>query len=179
LVRFEQSTKFMTFITKSAQEFDRRATPKLMARLVVAALKAQKNSYAPYSKFHVGFAVIGENGRVYSGCNVEIANYAGMCAEESTLGAMIIDGCLKFTLGLCVGGLKGRQSYVCSPCGKCRQALREFGLDEAIAVGGNLKKPGSIMFASLDDMLPGSFGPEDLGIKTQNGSKPSQRTKKA
>lgn len=163
--------------TESARHFDRRATPKLLAKLITAALKAQRRAYQPYSKFSVGCALLGANGRIYSGCNIEAANFDAAHAEETAIGAMVMDGCRSFALILCVGALADQKPYVCSSCGKCRQIIREYGTDMGLAVGGDLDDPGSLQFASLDDLLPGSFGPEDLGIKTPKAPIKRRRSK--
>jgi cytidine deaminase len=167
----------MKIATKLAREFDRRATPKLMAKLVVAAIQAQHRAYKPYSKFAVGCALLGVDGRIYSGCNIEAANFDAAHGEETAIGAMVMNGCKSFTLILCVGSLKDQVPTICPSCGKCRQIIREYGTEMGLAVEGDLNDPGSLKFASLDDMLPSSFGPENLDIETPKASRPRRRSK--
>src|SRR4030095_7329924 len=79
--------------------------------------------YAPYSKFQVGAAILAENGQIYSGCNVENAAYpVGTCAEARALAAMVRDGALKIREIAVIG----RGDQLCTPCGGCRQRIREF-----------------------------------------------------
>jgi cytidine deaminase len=155
----------MSIVTKPAREFDRRASPKMLARLVAAALRAQRRAYQPYSKFSVGCALLGADGRIYSGCNIEAANFDAAHGEETAIGAMVMNGCRSFTLCLCVGSLKGQEPTICPSCGKCRQIIREYGTEMGLAVEGDLNDPGSLQFASLDDMLPNSFGPANLEVE--------------
>lgn len=109
-------------------------------------------AYAPYSEFRVGAALEADDGRVFKGCNVENAAYpVGMCAEHAALGAAVSGGARSFRrLALVVSG-----GSPASPCGKCRQALAEFGLDlEVLSVG----REGQARRWRLDELLPDSFG---------------------
>lgn len=109
-------------------------------------------AYAPYSEFRVGAALEADDGRVFTGCNVENAAYpVGMCAEHAALGAAVSGGSRTFRrLALVVSG-----GSPASPCGKCRQALAEFGLDlEVLSVG----REGEARRWRLDELLPDSFG---------------------
>lgn len=167
----------MSIVIKPAREFDRRATPKLMAKLVATAIKAQRRAYKPYSKFAVGCALLGADGRIYSGCNIEAANFDAAHAEETAIGAMVMNGCRSFTLIMCVGSLDGQAPMICPSCGKCRQIIREYGIKMGLLVDGNLNDPGSLQFASLNDMLPNSFGPENLNVETPAAKSKRRRTK--
>lgn len=120
--------------------------------LVERARQARDAAYAPYSDFRVGAALEADDGRIYPGCNVESASYpVGMCAEQAALGAAVTGGARDFRrLALVVSGRSPA-----SPCGRCRQALAEFGTDlEVISVGGD----GEVRRWGLDGLLPDSFG---------------------
>ena len=125
--------------------------------LFEAAREAQSRAYAPYSGFKVGAAVQGESGAVYAGCNVENAAYpAGTCAEEGALAAMVAAGERRIKAILVVGD---GQKLV-TPCGACRQRIREFGTaDTPIHVAGC---HGLRSTFTLDDLLPCAFGPDNL-----------------
>jgi cytidine deaminase len=123
-----------------------------MARL--AAVAARK-AYAPYSKFPVGAVLRTAEGVLYSACNVENASYGlTICAERAAVFKAVSEGAQNFThLALSVRGGG-------SPCGACRQVLREFSQDLEIILGD---ENGTIVReASLRELLPDSFGPESL-----------------
>lgn len=126
--------------------------------LIAAAVAARAKAYAPYSRFLVGAAVKDETGAVHPGCNVENAAYPqGTCAEAGAIAAMVLAGGRKIVEAAVVGGGDG----LVTPCGGCRQKLREFGRpDLAIHVcdeTGRIKKS-----FTLGELLPASFGPENL-----------------
>jgi cytidine deaminase len=126
--------------------------------LIEAAVSARARAYAPYSEFAVGAAIRDEQGHVHSGCNVENAAYPqGWCAEASAIAAMIMAGGRRIVEAAVVGG-GGR---LCTPCGGCRQKLREFADDDLpIHVCG---EDGRIKQSfTLGALLPASFGPEHL-----------------
>lgn len=126
--------------------------------LVAAAVAARGQAYAPYSRFAVGAAVLDEHGRVHAGCNVENAAYPqGWCAEASALAAMVM-----------AGGRRAAAVAVCgdapapvTPCGGCRQKLREFAADDCpvwiVDAAGRL-----LATHTLGRLLPASFGPHHL-----------------
>ncbi len=128
--------------------------------LFAAALAAYRNAYAPYSKFSVGAAVLTDDGRVFSGCNVENAAYPqGQCAEATALGRMASEGGRRIVEAVVIGGTPG-DGLLCTPCGGCRQRLREFGApDLPIHVCG---PEGLRRTATLEALLPLSFGPDNL-----------------
>ena len=126
--------------------------------LIAAAVEARAKAYAPYSRFLVGAAVKDEHGAVHAGCNVENAAYPqGTCAEAGAIAAMILAGGRKIIEAAVVGG----GASLVTPCGGCRQKLREFGApDLAIHVcdeSGRIKRS-----FTLEELLPSSFGPENL-----------------
>ena len=126
--------------------------------LFAAALAAYGNAYAPYSKFPVGAAVLTPEGEIFSGCNVENAAYPqGWCAETGAIAAMVAAGRRRIAEVCVVGGGAG----LCTPCGGCRQRIREFaGPDAPIHVAG---PEGLRASFTLAELLPESFGPENLG----------------
>jgi cytidine deaminase len=125
--------------------------------LLAAARAAMANAYAPYSGFKVGAAVLAANGRIYAGCNVENAAYPqGTCAETAALAAMAADGERRVTAALVVAG----GPSLITPCGGCRQRLREFAADDAPV---HLAGPEGVRrTVTLGALLPLSFGPDHL-----------------
>jgi cytidine deaminase len=126
--------------------------------LIEAAMVARLKAHAPYSKFLVGAAVRDEQGRVFGGCNIENAAYPqGWCAEPSAISAMIVAGGRQITEVAVVGSGSG----LVTPCGGCRQKIREFAKrDVKIHVCG---EDGNIKHTfALEELLPASFGPEHL-----------------
>lgn len=99
------------------------------AALVSAALAARKNAYVPYSGYPVGAAVLGEDGNVFTGCNVENVSYpAGMCAERNAIGSAVTAGYTSFQ-GIAVAG---SDKGFTMPCGICRQVIAEFHIPVVI-----------------------------------------------
>ena len=127
-----------------------------MDELTKQAQAAQHEAHAPYSGFRVGAALEADDGRVFVGANVENASYGlANCAERVALGAAIVHGARVFRRIVVVSD----SNPPASPCGACRQALAEFGLElEVLAVGPH----GSRQWR-LADLLPDAFGPGDLG----------------
>ena len=125
--------------------------------LLQAARAARLNAYAPYSNFLVGAAVLDEQGRVHAGCNVENAAYPqGVCAEAAALSAMVLAGGRRATALLVLGD----GPTLVTPCGGCRQKLREFAApDTPVLVADGV---GVQRWFTLDELLPHSFGPEHL-----------------
>jgi cytidine deaminase len=125
--------------------------------LLSAARAAQKSAYAPYSHFSVGAAVLDDQGRIHGGCNVENAAYPeGVCAEASALSAMVLAGSTQARAILVVGT---GGTWV-TPCGGCRQKLREFCADNTPILIANETTMGPTY--TLDQLLPASFGPQHL-----------------
>lgn len=126
--------------------------------LVNAARAAMDRAYAPYSGFPVGAALRGGGGGIYAGCNVENAAYPqGCCAEASAISAMIFAGETHIAEACVMGGGDG----LCTPCGGCRQRLREFASDAVKVHVCGLE--GWRQTFALGDLLPVSFGPDNLG----------------
>jgi cytidine deaminase len=125
--------------------------------LVDAAIAARRLAYSPYSGFKVGAAVRCQDGSIHSGCNVENAAYQGTCAESGAIAAMVAAG-RKRIIEVVVSGAG---KIPCTPCGGCRQRIREFAkLDTPVRV---VNERGKRMGTwSLGELLPASFGPENL-----------------
>ncbi len=129
--------------------------------LFAAATAVRERAYAPYSRYHVGAAIRTGDGRVFAGCNVENAAYPqGQCAEASAIGVMVADGAQRIVEVLVIGGEEG-DGMLCSPCGGCRQQLREFaGPETPVHICG---PEGLRRTATVAELLPLSFGPDNLG----------------
>ena len=127
-------------------------------QLMTAAIDAMGRAYAPYSHFPVGAAILDEGGTIHAGANVENAAYpVGNCAEASAIAAMVMAGGRRITM-IAVAG--GDGDLLCTPCGACRQRIREFGdADTPVLVGG---PAGFQRRFTLGELLPESFGPENL-----------------
>lgn len=123
-----------------------------------AAKAAWAQAYAPYSRFAVGAAIRDENGRIHAAANVENAAYpAGTCAEAGAISAMASSGGRRIVEILVIGGADGQ---LCTPCGACRQRIREFAApDCAIHIAG---PEGMRRSFTLKELLPHAFGPENL-----------------
>ncbi|WP_243374372.1 cytidine deaminase [Microvirga solisilvae] len=125
--------------------------------LFEAAKTIQAKAYAPYSRFKVGAAIAAPDGRIFTGCNVENAAYpVGACAEGGAISAMIAGGANRITEIV----VMGEGDLLCTPCGGCRQRIREFASpDTKIHVAG---PEGIRKSFTLEELLPFSFGPDNL-----------------
>lgn len=128
-----------------------------MDQLVAAARAARERAYAPYSRFPVGAALLDEHGRIHAGCNIENAAHPqGQCAEASAIAHLILAGGTRI-LAAAVVGVAERPV---TPCGGCRQRVREFGADDLpIWVADMNAIRGRY---TLGELLPASFGPDHL-----------------
>ena len=127
--------------------------------LLDAARAARRRAYAPYSKFLVGAAVLDDQGRVHAGCNVENAAYPqGICAEAGALSAMVLAGSTRVRALLVVG----EGPAWGTPCGGCRQKLREFAAPSTPVIIANGEQVQARF--TLEHLLPESFGPEHLQV---------------
>lgn len=124
--------------------------------LKAAAVSMLDRAYCPYSHFPVGAALECADGTVFTGCNVENAAYGStICAERTAICKAISEGHRDFVRIVIAG--KG-QDY-CTPCGPCRQVMREFSPNlEVICLNGK----GEELTLTLEQLLPHSFGPENL-----------------
>jgi len=125
--------------------------------LFAAAAAIQPRAYAPYSRFKVGSALLADDGAVYAGCNVENAAYpVGTCAEAGAIAAMIAGGARAIRAVL----VFGEGAELVTPCGACRQRIREFAAPETpVAVAG---PEGIRARFTMAELLPASFGPANL-----------------
>lgn len=126
-------------------------------QLLKAARAAHRQAYAPYSKYQVGAAILDDQGRIHAGCNVENAAYPqGVCAEANALSAMVLAGSTRARAVLVVGT---GGAWV-TPCGGCRQKLREFCAQDTPILTANDSSMGPRY--TLAQLLPQSFGPDHL-----------------
>ena len=129
--------------------------------LIKKALEAKEKAYVPYSNFRVGAAILTEDDKIYTGCNIEIASYSPtICAERTAIFKAVSEGHRDIKAIAIVG-----DSDMTFPCGVCRQVIREFGPKAKIVIANSIDE---YKIYSLDDLLPHSFGPEDL--KYNSGS---------
>ena len=132
--------------------------------LIKRAFEAQKIAYVPYSNFHVGAALITEDDSVYTGCNIEIASYSPtICAERTAIFKAISEGHKKIKKIAVVG-----DANPTFPCGVCRQVIREFGSDAIVIIANS---PDDYKEYTIDELLPNSFGPEDLSFADRGDEK--------
>lgn len=143
-----------------------------LAQLTWLAVSARENAYAPYSNHPVGVALLSESGTVYVGGNCEFANFDSTCAEHTAIAAMTTAGERRIDAIVVIGP---GEDKLCTPCGRCRQRIREFSDKNtriyALWPDGKMGK----MF-TIDQLLPHSFGPEDL---IPQGIGPAARKKTA
>ena len=127
--------------------------------LILKAKEARKLSYAPYSKFNVGAAVITKDGKVFFGANVENSSYPlCMCAERNALYHAMMNGYKKEEfLAL---ALIADTDKPCSPCGACRQVISELFPKDAPIYMANMK--GDVQETNIEELLPFAFSEEDL-----------------
>ena len=124
--------------------------------LRAAAVDAARGAYAPYSGYVVGAAGLVDDGRVVSGCNVENASYGlTLCAECGLVSDLHRTGGGRLVAVTCMAAPAGEPLAPGSPCGRCRQLLFEAG-------GGDLLVDTAEGIRTMDDLLPGAFGPEWL-----------------
>lgn len=125
--------------------------------LLAAARAVREHAHAPYSRFRVGAALLDESGRIHAGCNVENAAYPqGLCAEAGALSRLVAEGGQRIAAVVVVG--EGPQA--CTPCGGCRQKLREFAADATPIIVADTQAVRARF--TLGELLPSSFGPEHL-----------------
>ena len=133
---------------------------ELYARLMDAAVAARAYSYAPYSNYRVGAALLGKSGRVYTGCNVENAGYTPTnCAERTALFKAVSEGEREFSAIAVVGGTGDTVDPACTPCGVCRQVLSEFCEPDLPVILGT---PEDSRVMTLGALLPFAFTKKNL-----------------
>ncbi len=127
-----------------------------VVKLIKMAIEAREKAYVPYSGFKVGAAILTKEGKVFTGCNIESASYSPtICAERTALAKAVSEGYRDIDTVVVVGSFE-KLSY---PCGVCRQMIREFGEDIKIIVAKSTEKYKEY---TIRELLPESFGPEDL-----------------
>jgi len=125
-------------------------------QLIREALEAKKFSYSPYSGFSVGAALITQNDKIYTGCNIESASFTPtICAERTAIAKAVSEGERKIKAIAITGDAEWT-----FPCGVCRQVIREFADQDTLII--IVKSEDEYKEFTLDELLPHSFGPEDL-----------------
>ncbi|TFK21856.1 cytidine deaminase [Coprinopsis marcescibilis] len=151
------------------------------SELIEAAFAAKKQTYSPYSSFPVGAALLTAEGTIVKGANIENASYGGtICAERTAIVKAVSEGSRHF-IGLAV--VTNVPSSI-SPCGMCRQVLREFCANDMpiLLIPGDYPRPlketekpengyteGGVRETNLAELLPDSFGPEQLELPRNAG----------
>lgn len=135
-------------------------------QLIKMALKARLNSYSPYSSYAVGAALLTENDKIYTGCNIENSSYgAANCAERTAIFKAVSEGETTIKMIAIVGGPRDdnpdKLSGFAYPCGICRQVMREFSNPSNLKIIV-AKSVDDYKEYTLEDLLPNSFGPEYL-----------------
>ena len=126
--------------------------------LAGAAMKAMNHSYAPYSKFKVGAAVITKSGRIFTGTNVENASYGlTVCAERVAIFKAVSEGDAEIER-IAVVSSSGEMTF---PCGACRQVINEFNRHAIVVTANSF---GETERNKMETLLPNAFGPDDLTV---------------
>ena len=135
---------------------------KEISALCQKAIDMRSESYAPYSDFLVGSAVLLSDGSVYTGCNIENSAFGpSICAERTAIFKAVTEGHRDFAAIAIVGGKRDGELQYCAPCGVCRQVMREF-CDPSFRIF-LAKSAEDYKEFTLGELLPESFGPENLG----------------
>lgn len=136
--------------------------PKQIISLIETAGAQRKFSYAPYSNYRVGAALLAADGQVFTGCNIENAAYSpSLCAERTAFARAVSEGIREFDAICVVGGKNDPPESFSTPCGVCRQVMTEF-CDPAsfqIIVATDIEH---YRIFTLQELLPDSFGPDKL-----------------
>ena len=125
--------------------------------LALTAIKAMNTAYAPYSGYRVGAALLTEDGRVYTGCNIENASFTPtVCAERTAVFKAVSEGERRFVMLAVAGGKDGEIEGTFPPCGVCRQVLSEFCSPE-MPIALVKDADGNCEMHTLGELLPLSF----------------------
>ena len=131
-------------------------------KLIETAIRQLQYSYAPYSKFKVGAALLAKNGTVYGGCNIENAAYTPTnCAERTAFFKAVSEGVKEFQAICVVGGKDGKLTEYAPPCGVCRQVMMEFCNPDEFEIILAVGKEDYRIY-QLKELLPLGFGPGNL-----------------
>ena len=134
---------------------------KLIRELIETAAAQRQYSYAPYSEYRVGAALLARDGRIFTGCNIENAAYGPtMCAERTAIFKAVSENVREFEAICVVGGRGHLPSDFSVPCGVCRQVMAEF-CEPAFKIIVAMD-PEHYELYTLEELLPKSFGPENL-----------------
>ena len=167
------TTKTKAFETKDALDLykkiiytegkaGRRMDKKQIEEMIDLAIKQLGYSYAPYSHFHVGAALLAKNGTYYTGCNIENAAYTPTnCAERTAFFKAVSEGVRDFQAICIVGGKDGKLTEYTAPCGVCRQVMMEFCDPEKFQII-LAKSNEEYQIYTLKDLLPHGFGRANL-----------------
>lgn len=138
----------------------KQLTQQEMDLLLDKAQEARDHSYAPYSKYNVGAALMTADGQIYQGCNIENAGFTPtVCAERTAFFKAVYDGHRAFR-AIAVIATGEELGF---PCGVCRQVMAEFCDRDFIIVTANLDRT-KVDVSDFETLLPHSFGPKDLGV---------------
>lgn len=141
-------------------------TEEIRQQLIQTAMEYRHRAYIPYSHYAVGAAVLAADGRIFGGCNVENASYgASNCAERTAIFKAVSEGMDRLLAIAVIGGPEGEEEQVsteATPCGICRQVIREFADPETCEVI-IARSSTNYRVMTLGQLLPDSFGPENLG----------------
>ena len=130
--------------------------------LIDIAIAQLSYSYTPYSHFKVGAALLGKNGQIYTGCNIENAAYTPTnCAERTAFFKAVSEGVREFEAICIVGGPEGKLTDYASPCGVCRQVMMEFCSPKEFQIILAKGKEDYKIYR-LEELLPRGFGPGNL-----------------
>lgn len=131
-------------------------------KLIHTAIQQLAFSYTPYSHFRVGAALLGKNGEIYTGCNIENAGYtATSCAERTAFFKAVSEGIREFRAICIVGGKEGILTEYTAPCGVCRQVMMEFCDPKTFQII-LVKNREEYKIMTLEELLPMGFGPGSL-----------------
>lgn len=138
------------------------ADQKKIEELIDIAIEMTKKSYAPYSGFTVGAALLAKDGRIFTGCNIENAAYTPTnCAERTAFFKAVSEGVREFSAIAIAGGQNGIISQATAPCGVCRQVMMEFCDPDTFEIYMAVDK-SNYKKATLKELLPEGFGPANL-----------------
>ncbi|WP_237153365.1 cytidine deaminase [Oryzibacter oryziterrae] len=130
-------------------------------RLFAAAAAARAKAHAPYSKYHVGAALLADDGNIYAGCNIENAAYPeGWCAETTAIGHLVMGGARKIVKAVVIAARIDHERVpggrFCTPCGGCRQRLSEFAASPSTEIWA-ADPDGASQHFTMAELLPAGF----------------------
>ena len=135
---------------------------KMIEEMIGLAIEQLRYSYAPYSGFKVGAALLTKKGKLYTGCNIENAAYTpANCAERTAFFKAVSEGEREFQAICVAGGKDGILTEYAAPCGVCRQVMMEFCDQDTFQIILAISKEQYEVF-TLKEMLPLGFGPHNL-----------------